>query len=726
MRHQFVNATPVAIDPGPPNTVRSDILVSGVDDGPIEEVVVSVDIDHTWAGDLSLVLRDPDGRPVTLAARRGGHQDDFHETVFDAAAPHSIADARPPFRGRFRPDGDLAALTGRMPTGTWTLEVRDHAAQDGGRLLRWQLAIVTGSSTPSAFDIDVRFVGGLSSTQRDVFDLAAQAWREILVGDLPAVVVMGETVDDIVIEAQGVPLDGEGGVLGQAGPTWLRPGAPFPAWGVMSFDTADLARMEADGSLLAVILHEMGHVLGFGTIWDELGLRRGAGTLNPVFLGPSAMREFAALRGGVPPEPVPLANVGGIGTRDSHWREAVFGNELMTGFLDGVLNPISRLTVGAFEDMGYRVAYEAAGAYALPDRLWLAVHGVGAERLDHGDHGIMLVPPKRVLPDDALVRPERGRVSARSDREGAAAADGWSLPLTEVSALAVRGASTGGRELVAVSDEQFDVLTVELDDTGAPGRCTAHMLATVLPPDLLARTDGSEFEGVACDGAGRVFILQEGPARVLVLAPGLDRLERVISLDVAEDEPGFGVEWHAAGNARGEGLTLLRNGRLLVAKQRDPVRLIEFGPPGVRARGAGTDELLPADDAFELPAAGDRLVVLTSWGLSDASAQQLEDITDIATGDDGRLYVIGGRSRCIGRIESRVSPRAESVTIDAHWDLPSRQPGDPGRAEGLALLPAMQPLISIDTRSPTVNLVRLEALRGSTSGGPAGQRGAAA
>ena len=37
----------------------------------------------------------------------------------------------------------------------------------------------------------------------------------------------------------------------------------------MSFDTADLARMEADGSLTDVILHEMGHVLGFGTLWSR-------------------------------------------------------------------------------------------------------------------------------------------------------------------------------------------------------------------------------------------------------------------------------------------------------------------------------------------------------------------------------------------------------------------------------------------------------------------------
>jgi hypothetical protein len=171
----------------------------------------------------------------------------------------------------------------------------------------------------------------------------------------------------------------------------------------MEFDTADLSAMEADGSLVNVITHEMGHVLGLGSIWDELGLRQGAGSVNPTFTGPSAMREFAALAGGGAARAVPLDNVGGPGTRDVHWREAVFGNELMTGFLNDGPNPLSRLTIAALEDMGYEVGYASADAYVLPSQLELAMLGVGTEIGDHGGRGIMLPPPKRVLPESALV-----------------------------------------------------------------------------------------------------------------------------------------------------------------------------------------------------------------------------------------------------------------------------------------------------------------------------------
>ena len=175
-----------------------------------------------------------------------------------------------------------------------------------------------------------------------------------------------------------MPIDGPGKVLGQAGPTVLRPGTFLPAWGVMSFDTADLAKMEADGSLVRVIMHEMAHVLGFGSIWDRLGLLQGAGSADPTFTGAAAIREFATLRGETTPLAVPVANVGGPGTRDSHWREAVFGNELMTGFLNTGVNPISRLSVGSLEDLGYEVDYAAADPYTLPTPQAMAIMGVGA------------------------------------------------------------------------------------------------------------------------------------------------------------------------------------------------------------------------------------------------------------------------------------------------------------------------------------------------------------
>ena len=43
---------------------------------------------------------------------------------------------------------------------------------------------------------------------------------------------------------------------------------------MMELDAADLDWIETNGALEAVILHEMGHVLGIGTLWDRFGLLR--------------------------------------------------------------------------------------------------------------------------------------------------------------------------------------------------------------------------------------------------------------------------------------------------------------------------------------------------------------------------------------------------------------------------------------------------------------------
>jgi hypothetical protein len=77
------------------------------------------------------------------------------------------------------------------------------------------------AATTSPYTIDVRFLGGLNATQQAAFTAAADRWTRIIVGDLPSVLVDGEVIDDIVILAQGVAIDGPGQILGQAGPTHL-------------------------------------------------------------------------------------------------------------------------------------------------------------------------------------------------------------------------------------------------------------------------------------------------------------------------------------------------------------------------------------------------------------------------------------------------------------------------------------------------------------------------
>jgi hypothetical protein len=263
------------------------------------------------------------------------------------------------------------------------------------------------AATTSPFTIEIQFLGGLTQRQKNAFKAAADRWTRVIVGDLPSVLVDGRVIDDVLILAQGAAIDGPGGILGQAGPSHLRPSnagaaAFLPAKGIMSFDTADLAKMEQIGTLNDVITHEMGHVLGIGTLWNRKSLLRRAGTSNPTFTGTNAKREYRALRGGGTLRAVPVENTGGQGTRDAHWRESIFRNELMSGFIDQAGNPISRMTVASLQDLGYVVDLNAAEPYALPNLFMLAEAGLLTAHEAPVDMGTMLPNIPVVLPEDSL------------------------------------------------------------------------------------------------------------------------------------------------------------------------------------------------------------------------------------------------------------------------------------------------------------------------------------
>ena len=259
------------------------------------------------------------------------------------------------------------------------------------------------AAVASAYMIEVRFLGGLNTAQKNAFKAAADRWASVIVGDLPSVRVDGEVVDDLLILAQGTAIDGPRGILGQAGPTHIRPESAgkakfLPVKGIMSFDTADLQAMQQDGTLKDVITHEMGHVIGVGTIWERKGLLKDAGLNTVRFVGKNARIEFGKLKKSKAAD-VPVENTGGPGTADGHWRESVFRNELMSGFIAAPNNPLSRLTVASLLDMGYEVDLSKAEPYKLPDLF--AVAAAGATSTHDEPHALPVIPI--LLPDSALL-----------------------------------------------------------------------------------------------------------------------------------------------------------------------------------------------------------------------------------------------------------------------------------------------------------------------------------
>jgi hypothetical protein len=116
----------------------------------------------------------------------------------------------------------------------------------------------------------------------------------------------------------------------------------------------------------------MGHVLGFGTLWTSAGLLADPedpdtpGLEDPHFTGAQALVAFNAAGGNAyVGAKVPVMNMGGAGTINSHWRDDVFDPELMTGFLSVGFNPLSAVSVRSLEDLGYTVDVANADAFTL-------------------------------------------------------------------------------------------------------------------------------------------------------------------------------------------------------------------------------------------------------------------------------------------------------------------------------------------------------------------------
>jgi len=242
---------------------------------------------------------------------------------------------------------------------------------------------VTASTTPvvSAYNISLRFLTPMTPPEAAAFDGAAAHWSSIVVGDLPAVTVvvpadscvgqipaMNETVDDIVIFATIDSIDGPGNILGGASPCYMRGASSLTIVGDMVFDSADMGLLEANNILDAVILHEMGHVLGIGTLWTYVtpSLLTGGGTMNPYFTGAGGIFQFNRDGGlSYAGNKVPVENQGGPGTADGHWRESVMGRELMTGYISLNSNPLSTITIASLQDLGYTVSYANADPYTV-------------------------------------------------------------------------------------------------------------------------------------------------------------------------------------------------------------------------------------------------------------------------------------------------------------------------------------------------------------------------
>lgn len=344
-------AAPVADDYGADTNTTGRATAGRTIAGKIETAG-----DHDW---FSITLTAGNTYTINLNGTASGGLGDPYVRLHNSAGVQVAYD-----------DDNGAGLNAQLvytPTITETYYINASSSNMfSGLTGNYELSVSSATSVPTpvsvpGFNIDVRYTG--DPQYQAAFTHAATRWQSIITGDLPDVVnSQYGLIDDLLITASVVSIDGPNGVLGRASPTAIRSGSGLPYLGMMQFDSADMASMLANGTLEGVILHEMGHVLGVGGLWDNNNL------VDPVndshYTGQYALSAWRTVSGNVNASYVPLETAGGLGTAGVHWSETILGDELMTGYVDRNM-PISIVTIGTLADLGYTVNYTQADSFAL-------------------------------------------------------------------------------------------------------------------------------------------------------------------------------------------------------------------------------------------------------------------------------------------------------------------------------------------------------------------------
>ena len=174
---------------------------------------------------------------------------------------------------------------------------------------------------------------------------------------LPDSAVATETpengVDDIYIAVIIGEIDGVGKRYAEASQSRISASGGIIA-AKITVDTIDVSTALEQEIFEDLMAHEIGHALGVGTLWGD-------NTEGGRYVGTNALQAWRDI--GCEGD-LPLQSA----TDTAHWSESCLGDEIMTPLLRfRQANPLSNITMGALEDLGYTVDRSLAEPFGLSD-----------------------------------------------------------------------------------------------------------------------------------------------------------------------------------------------------------------------------------------------------------------------------------------------------------------------------------------------------------------------
>lgn len=208
-------APAIAIPDNNPAGVSSEFTLNNTTQ--INDLNVTVLVNHTWVGDLILDLTHVESgttvrfvdRPGRTTTGFGCSGDNIDATLDDEAAlpvENQCQPTTPTIQGTFIPNNPLAAFDGETVAGTWRLTAIDAAAGASGQLVEWCLGLTEESLTYAATldDSDLSVPAGqsiihtftlanLAASDSYSLTLSGNSWPTTLLTPANIVVPAGQT-----------------------------------------------------------------------------------------------------------------------------------------------------------------------------------------------------------------------------------------------------------------------------------------------------------------------------------------------------------------------------------------------------------------------------------------------------------------------------------------------------------------------------------------------------
>jgi hypothetical protein len=283
--------------------------------------------------------------------------------------------------------------------------------------------------------------------------------------------------------------------------------------------------------------------------------------------------------------------------------------------------------------------------------------------------------------------------------------------LPEASGLAsYRDPRTGEIRIYAIGDRTFEIAAATYRGRDKELRFEPFDARAMLG---MRAKDESQWEAVAVDGVGAVYVLQEHPATLHAFGFEPLRVLGHVPLEVPKGTD-LGRAWRNDANSQGEGFLLLRNGHVLLLKEKAPPLLIEFGPRGDPPHGYAPALRLGPGEPFAFEPSRGPLVALWSWDADDSFRKRARDASEISADGDGWLYALSDQDHVILSITGESDEERRDGTLlptmkkrrDGTFDPTKKNdfrvnrfwllPPGVAKPEGLAFVDVDRPIVATD------------------------------